>query len=76
MVAVVTAVQARSDLGLLAPVVSDHSLATALASGGVVAMATLAWQMRYQRSAWERAAAEPLIVDSRGETRAPESDTV
>jgi len=63
MVAVITAVLAGSALGLLVAVVSDHSLAAALATGGVAAMAALAWQMRYQRSAWERAAAEPLIVD-------------
>ena len=60
MVAVVTAVLAGSAIGLLAAVVSDHSLAAALAAGGVVAGAVLGALMRYEQLAWERAATAPL----------------
>ena len=60
MVAVVTAVLAGSAIGLLAAVVSGHSLAAALAAGGVVAVAVLGALMRYERFAWERAATAPL----------------
>ena len=60
MVAVVTAVLAGSAIGLLAAVVSGHSLAAALAAGGVVAVAVLGALMRSQRFAWERAATAPL----------------
>ena len=60
MVAVVTAVLAGSAIGLLAAVVSDHSLVAALAAGGVVAVAVLGALMRYERFAWERTATAPL----------------
>jgi hypothetical protein len=60
MVAVVTAVLAGSAIGLLAAVVSDHSLAAALAAGGVAALAVLGVLMREERFAWERTAAAPL----------------
>ena len=56
MVAFITAVLAGSALGLLAAIVSDHSLAAALAAGGTAAVATLAALMRYQGSAWKRSA--------------------
>lgn len=56
MVAFITAVLAGSAVGLLAAIVSAHSLAAALAAGGAAAVATLAALMRYQGSAWERSA--------------------
>ena len=64
MVAVITAVLAGSAIGLLAAVASDHSLAAALVAGGLVAAAGLAALMRYQRSAWDRAASAPLSFDA------------
>ena len=67
MVAVITAVLAGSAVGLFAAVASDHSLAAALAAGGVVALAALGALTRYRASAWERAASAPLFVDQDGE---------
>jgi hypothetical protein len=46
-VAVITAVLAGFAVGLLAAIVSSHSLAAALAAGGTAAVATLAALMRY-----------------------------
>jgi hypothetical protein len=66
MVAVITAVLAGSALGLLAAIVSAHSLAAALAAGGTAAVATLAALMRHQGSAWKRSAAIPIITDQDG----------
>ena len=60
MVGVVTAVLAGSAAGLLAIVVSDHSLAAALISGAVVAIAGLLAMIRFQDAAWSRAVAAPL----------------
>lgn len=54
MVAVITAVLAGSADGLLAAVVSGHSLAAALVVGVVVAATALSGLMRYQNSAWIR----------------------
>ena len=54
MVAVITAVLAGSAGGLLAAVVSGHSLVAALIAGMVVAVAALTGLMRYQNSAWIR----------------------
>ena len=48
MVAVITAVLAGSAAGLLAAVVSGHSLVAALVTGVVVAAAALTGLMRYQ----------------------------
>jgi hypothetical protein len=56
MVAFLTAVLAGSAVGLLAAIVSAHSLAAALAAGGTAAVVTLAALMRYQGSAWKRSA--------------------
>jgi hypothetical protein len=64
MVAVVTAVLAGSAIGLLAAVVSEHSLAAALVAGGVVALAALAGMMRRQQSAGERASSAPVSLDT------------
>ena len=60
MVAVITAVLAGSAIGLLAAIASEHSLAAALAAGGVVALAALAAMMRFQQSAWEQAVSAPV----------------
>ena len=61
MVAVITAVLAGSAGGLLAAVVSGHSLVAALASGVVVAAAALTGLMRYQNSAWLRGTTASLF---------------
>jgi hypothetical protein len=62
-VAVITAVLAGSAVGLLAAIVSAHSLAAALAAGGTTAVATVAALMRYQGSAWKRSASIPTTGD-------------
>ncbi len=59
MIAVITAVLTGSAAGLLAAVVSGHSMAAALAVGVVVAAAALTGLMRYQHSAWVRASPSP-----------------
>jgi hypothetical protein len=60
MVAVITAVLAGSTAGVAAILIFDHSLAAAVISGTLVALPTMIALIRYQDSAWERAAAEPL----------------
>ena len=60
MVGLVTAVLAGSAAGLLAAVVSDHSLVAALIAGVLVAIAVFAALIRFQVSTWRRAAALPL----------------
>jgi hypothetical protein len=70
MVAFITAVLAGSAVGLLAAIVSAHSLAAALAAGGTAAVATLAALMRYQESAWKRSASIPILTDQDGEAPA------
>ncbi len=50
---------AGSAIGLLAAVVSDHSLAAALAGGGGV-VAVLGALVRYERFAWKHSATAPL----------------
>jgi hypothetical protein len=57
MIAVITAVLSGSAGGLLAAVVSGHSLVAALLAGVVVAAAALTGLMRYQNSAWIRGTA-------------------
>lgn len=54
MVAVITAVLSGSAGGLLAAVVSGHSLVAALVAGVVVTAAALTGLMRYQNSVWIR----------------------
>jgi hypothetical protein len=73
MVGVITAVLAGSAVGLLTAIVSDHSLAAALAAGGAAAVATLAALMRYQASTWRRSASLPTMTDQ-GEAPAPAPD--
>jgi hypothetical protein len=63
MVAVVTAVLAGSAAGLLAAVVSGHSLVAALVAGVLVAVVALIWLMRYQRAAWEGISTARLFPD-------------
>jgi hypothetical protein len=63
MVGVVTAVLAGSAAGLLAAVVSGHSLVAALVAGVLIAVVALLWLMRYQRSAWERISTARLFPD-------------
>jgi hypothetical protein len=60
MVAVITAVLAGSTAALAAVLIFDHSVAAAVISGVVVALPTMIAMIRYQDSAWERAAAVPL----------------
>jgi hypothetical protein len=60
MVAVITAVLAGSTAALGAILIFDHSLAAAVISGTLVALPAMIAMIRYQDSAWERAAAEPL----------------
>jgi ABC-type sugar transport system permease subunit len=60
MVAVITAVLAGSTAALAAILIFDHSLAAALIAGTLVALPTMIALIRYQDSAWERAATEPL----------------
>jgi hypothetical protein len=57
MVGLVTAVLAGSAAGLLAAVVSGHVLIAALITGVLVAIAMFAALIRFQVSAWRRAAA-------------------
>jgi hypothetical protein len=70
MVAVATAVLAGSAVGLLAAIVSAHSLAAALAAGGTAAVATLTALMRRQGSVWKRFISIPIITDQDGEAPA------
>jgi hypothetical protein len=70
MVAVVTAVLAGSAVGLLAAIVSGHSLAAALAAGGTTAVATLTALIRRQGSVWKRFVSIPIITDQDGEAPA------
>jgi hypothetical protein len=60
MVAVITAVLVGSTAALAAILIFDHSVAAAAISGGLVALPTMIAMIRYQDSAWEHAAAEPL----------------
>jgi hypothetical protein len=60
MVAVITAVLAGSTAAMAAILTFDHSLAVAVVSGMLVALPTMIAMIRYQDSAWERAATEPL----------------
>jgi hypothetical protein len=63
MVAAITAVLAGSTAALAAILIFDHSLAAGLVSGTLVALPTMIAMIRYQDSAWARAATEPLRAD-------------
>jgi hypothetical protein len=62
MLAAITAVLVGSTAGLAAAVAFDHSLATALIAGALVALAALVALMRFQRRAWDQASVAPLIT--------------
>jgi hypothetical protein len=47
-------------VAVAAILIFDHSLAAAVISGALVALPTMIAMIRYQDSAWERAATEPL----------------
>lgn len=68
MVGLVTAVLAGSAAGLLAAVVSDHSLIAALIAGVLAAVAAFAALIHFQVSAWRQAALLP--DDERAQTTA------
>ena len=61
MVGFVTAVLAGSTAGLLAAVVSAHSLIAAIIAGVLAAIAVFAALIRFQVSTWQRAGA--LLID-------------
>jgi ABC-type sugar transport system permease subunit len=60
MVAVITAVLSGSTVALVAALLSDHSLAVSVVTGAVVTVPVLVALIRFQDSAWNRAAARPL----------------
>jgi hypothetical protein len=60
MVAVITAVLAGSTAAVAGILIFDHSLAAAVISGTLGGFPTMIAMVRYQDSAWERAATEPL----------------
>ena len=60
MVAVITAVLAGSTAALAAILIFDHSLPAAAISGTLVALPTMVGMIRWQDSAWESAATQPL----------------
>jgi ABC-type antimicrobial peptide transport system permease subunit len=64
MVGVITGVLAGATAGLIATAVSDHSLAAALSSGIVVALASIVLLMRSQASAYRLAGTTPLLSES------------
>ena len=63
MVGVITAVLAGATAGLVAIAASSHSLAAALISGVVVALAAMAVLMRFQERAYRRAGTTRLRAD-------------
>ena len=63
MVGVITAVLAGATAGLVAIAASSHSLAAALSSSVVVALAAMAVLMRFQVRAYQRAATGRLLAD-------------
>jgi hypothetical protein len=54
MISVITSALAGASAAVLVAVLSDHSLVSALAAGGVVAVAALGAMMRYQNASWTR----------------------
>jgi hypothetical protein len=72
MLGLVTAVLAGSAAGLLAAVISDHSLVAALIAGVLAAIAVFTALIHLQVSAWRQAAL--LLDDERVQTTAPEVD--
>lgn len=64
--AVVTSVLTGATAGLLAAIISKHSLAAALVAGGVSAVGAMTVMMRYQYVAWKRNAASAEAIHTRG----------
>src|SRR5438034_3302939 len=64
MVGVITGVLTGASAVLIAAAASNHSLAAALTSGIVVALATIVVLMRSQASAFSRAGTAPLLSES------------
>ena len=58
--------------GLLAAVISKHSLAAALVAGCVSAVGAMAAMMRYQYAAWKRSVASAVTLHTEP---APAEDT-
>jgi hypothetical protein len=65
MVSVVASVLAGAAVGLVAAVLSGHSLVAAVCAGAVAGIATLAALTWYQHLSWDRALAAPLIISER-----------
>jgi hypothetical protein len=63
MVGVITAVLAGATAGLVAVAASGHSLAAALSSGVVVALAAITGLMHFQERAYRRALSRQLLAD-------------
>jgi hypothetical protein len=63
MVGVITAVLAGATAGLVAIVAAGHSLAAALISGVVIALAAMIVLMRFQERAYRRASTRRLLAD-------------
>jgi hypothetical protein len=61
MVGLITAVLTGSSAALLCAVIVDHKLAPAVSVGALVAASALLALMRFQREAWKRADAAPLV---------------
>jgi hypothetical protein len=66
MVGVITAVLAGATAGLVAIAASSHSIAAALISGVVVALAAMIGLMRFQERAYRRALSRRLLADLAG----------
>jgi hypothetical protein len=66
MVGVITAVLAGATAGLVAIAASSHSLAAALISGVVVALAAMTGLMHFQERAYRRALSGRLLADLDG----------
>ena len=62
VIAVVTSVLTGTTAGLLAALISNHSLAAALVAGCVSAVGVMAALMRYQYAAWKRSVASAEAV--------------
>jgi hypothetical protein len=63
MVGIITAVLTGSTAALAAIEISNHSLSAAASAGGAVALAAFVALMHFQRSAWKRAAAAPILPE-------------
>jgi hypothetical protein len=68
LVAVITSIVTGSAAGVLAAVLSDHSLPAALLAGGPVGALLLAVLMRHQDAAWTRGGTAPLTADTDART--------